>query len=165
MMSTRPATPVEAIASLMTSPMEMALNEARRAALAGEVPVGAVVTDGVGVVLAIAGNQVEAGQNPTLHAEYLALAAARTVRGGKYLADCTLTVTLEPCAFCAAAIAAFRVGRVVFGAYDPKTGAVEHGPRLFAQPTTHHKPEVIGGVREQESTALLREFFKAKRDA
>lgn len=145
--------------------MQLALDEARRAALAGEVPVAAVVTDGTGAVLAVAGNQVEAGQNPVFHAEFLALSIARAGRAQKYLTDCTLTVTLEPCAFCAGAIAAFRVGRLVFGAYDPKTGAVEHGPRLFSHATTHHKPEVVGGVREQESAALLKEFFEAKRDA
>ncbi len=145
--------------------MQLALDAARRAVLAGEVPVGAVVTDATGAVLAMAANQVEAGQNPTAHAEFLALSAARAARGSKYLADCTLTVTLEPCAFCAGAIAALRVGKLVFGAYDPKTGAVEHGPRLFTQATTHHKPEVIGGVREQESAALLKEFFEARRDA
>ncbi|SHE83458.1 nucleoside deaminase [Acidocella aminolytica] len=149
----------------MTSPMQMALDEARRAAMAGEVPVAAVVTDASGAVLAVAANQVEERQDPTAHAEFLALSAARAARGQKYLADCTLTVTLEPCAFCAAAVAALRVGRLVFGAYDPKTGAVEHGPRLFAHATTHHKPEVIGGMREQECAALLKEFFGAKRDA
>lgn len=149
----------------MASPMQLALEEARRAAAAGEVPVAAVVTDAAGAVLAVAANQVETGQNPIAHAEFLALSAARTARGQKYLADCTLTVTLEPCAFCAGAIAAFRVGKLVFGAYDPKTGAVEHGPRLFSHATTHHKPEVIGGVREQDCAALLREFFEAKRDA
>lgn len=145
--------------------MQIALDEARRAAVAGEVPVAAVVTDAMGLVLAVATNQVEAGQDPTAHAEFLALRAARAALGQKYLADCTLTVTLEPCAFCAGAIAALRVGKLVFGAYDPKTGAVEHGPRLFSHATTHHKPEVIGGVREQESAALLREFFGARRDA
>jgi tRNA(adenine34) deaminase len=149
----------------MTSPMQLALDEARRAALAGEVPVAAVITDGAGAVLAVAANAVEAGQNPAAHAEFLALSAARAARGEKYLTDCTLTVTLEPCAFCAGAIAAFRLGRLVFGAYDPKTGAVEHGPRLFSHATTHHKPEVVGGVREQDCAALLREFFEAKRDA
>jgi tRNA(Arg) A34 adenosine deaminase TadA len=145
--------------------MEIALGEARRAAAAGEVPVGAVVTDAAGAVLAARGNAVEAGRNPLCHAEFLALSAARAGRDEKYLADCTLTVTLEPCAFCAGAIAALRLGRLVFGAYDPKTGAVEHGPRLFAQPTTHHRPEIIGGVREQDCAALLREFFGARRDA
>lgn len=149
----------------MTSPMQLALNAARQAAKAGEVPVGAVVSDAAGKILAVAANEVEAGQNPLAHAEFLALSQARAALGQKYLSECTLTVTLEPCAFCAGAIAALRVKQVVFGAYDPKTGAVEHGPRLFTQPTTHHKPELVGGVREQECASLLKEFFEAKRDA
>ena len=149
----------------MIPPMQLALAEAVRAAQAGEVPVGAVVTDAAGAVIALAANQVEANQNPLLHAEFLALTAARTARGQKYLTDCTLTVTLEPCAFCAGAIAALRVGSLVFGAYDPKTGAVEHGPRLFSQATIHHKPTVIGGVQEQECARLLTIFFRPLRDA
>lgn len=149
----------------MIPPMQLALDAAQQAALAGEVPVGAVVTDPTGAVLAIAGNQVETRQNPLSHAEFLALDAARLRRGGKYLSDCTLTVTLEPCAFCAGAIAALRVGTVFFGAYDPKTGAVEHGPRLFHQATTHHKPEIIGGVQEQDCARLLQDFFHERRHA
>jgi len=149
----------------MKTPMEIALDAARRAAEAGEVPVGAVLTDAAGLVLAVAGNRTEAGQDPAAHAEMLVLTAARAARGGKYLADCTLTVTLEPCAMCAGAIAAFRVGRVVFGAYDPKSGGVEHGPRVFSHATTHHKPEVIGGVREADCAALLSDFFARFRDA
>lgn len=149
----------------MTSLMQLALDAARRAAFAGEVPVGAVVSDQDGTVLAIAANQVEATQNPLLHAEFLALSEARAKKGQKYLTDCTLTVTLEPCACCAGAIAALRVGKLVFGAYDPKTGAIEHGPRLFCQSTTHHKPEIIGGVREQDCATLLTDFFTARRDA
>lgn len=149
----------------MITPMQQAIDEARRAAQAGEVPVGAVVTDASGTVLAVAANQVEAQQNPLLHAEFLALTAARAKRGKKYLSDCTLTVTLEPCAFCAGAIAALRIGTVIFGAYDPKTGAIEHGPRLFAHATTHHKPEIIGGVREQECAELLTKFFETRRHA
>lgn len=145
--------------------MQQALHEAARAAQMGEVPVGAVVTNANGAVLAIAANQVEAQQNPLLHAEFLALSAAQKKIGQKYLLDCTLTVTLEPCAFCAGAIAALRVGRLVFGAYDPKTGAVEHGPRLFAQPTTHHKPEIIGGVEEQDCAQILKHFFETRRDS
>jgi tRNA(Arg) A34 adenosine deaminase TadA len=90
---------------------------------------------------------------------------AAAARGQKYLANCTLTVTLEPCAMCAGAIAAFRVKKLVFGAYDPKTGAVEHGPRVFAHATTHHKPEVIGGVRDSECAALLAQFFTDLRNA
>ena len=149
----------------MTSFMQQALDAAMAAAQAGEVPVGAVVTDAAGQIVAMAGNQVEAEQNPLLHAEFLALRAARAARGGKYLTDCTLTVTLEPCAFCAGAIAALRVGRVIFGAYDPKTGAVEHGPRLFTHASIHHKPEIIGGVREQDCAQLLKDFFEARRNA
>lgn len=145
--------------------MQQALQAAENAAQLGEVPVGAVVTAADGSVLAVAANQVEAQQNPLLHAEFLALSQARAARGDKYLSDCTLTVTLEPCAFCAGAIAALRVGKLIFGAYDPKTGAVEHGPRLFSQPTTHHRPEIIGGMQEQECAQLLKDFFEHKRDA
>lgn len=141
------------------TPMQRALDQARSAAARGEVPVGAVVTDGAGAVLAAAGNAVEARHDPTAHAELLALRAAAASRGEKYLADCTLTVTLEPCPLCAAAIALFRIRRLVFGAYDPKSGGVEHGPRVFDHATCHHKPEVIGGVEERESAALLRDFF------
>jgi len=149
----------------MQNPMDMALEQARRAAAAGEVPVGAVLTDAAGAVLAVAGNRTEAGSDPAAHAEMLVLTAARAARGQKYLADCTLTVTLEPCAMCAGAIAAFRVKKVVFGAYDPKSGGVEHGPRVFSHATTHHKPEIIGGVRDTECSALLKEFFAGFRDA
>jgi tRNA(Arg) A34 adenosine deaminase TadA len=143
--------------------MERALQEAKAAAARGEVPVGAVVTDAAGAIIAAAGNQVEASGNPAAHAEFLVLQAAQTALGQRYLTDCTLTVTLEPCAMCAGAIAAFRIKKLVFGAYDPKSGAVEHGPRVFAHPTTHHKPEVVGGVREAEANALLRTFFSGLR--
>ncbi len=145
------------------SPMALALDEARAAAARGEVPVGAVVTDAAGAVLARAGNRVEELADPTAHAELLALRAASAARGEPRLPDCDLFVTLEPCAMCAAAITLFRVRRVVFGAYDPKGGGVEHGPRLFDQPTTHHRPEVVGGVAESEAAALLRDFFAARR--
>lgn len=147
------------------TPMEQALEQARAAAAAGEIPVGAVVTDAQGEVLAVAGNATEATDNPAAHAEMLALELAALVRGQKYLAGCTLTVTLEPCAMCAGAIAAYRVEKLVFGAYDPKSGAVEHGPRIFTHATTHHKPEILGGVRESECSALLRSFFAGLRDA
>jgi tRNA(adenine34) deaminase len=139
--------------------MELALEDARAAAERGEVPVGAVVTDAAGVVLARAGNQVEAGQDPAAHAEMLALRAAAAGRGVKYLADCVLTVTLEPCPMCAQAASLYRVKRVVFGAYDPKGGGVEHGARIFAAASCHHAPEVVGGVREAECAGLLRDFF------
>lgn len=143
--------------------MDMALREAEAAGARGEVPVGAVVTGPDGAVLAVAGNEVEAGGDVTAHAEILVLRRAAVVLGRKYLTDCTLSVTLEPCAMCAGAIAAFRVGRLVFGAYDVKSGAVEHGPRVFAAATTHHKPEVVGGVEEQRAGEMLRAFFEGRR--
>ncbi len=147
------------------TPMDHALTEARRAAAAGEIPVGAVITDAAGALIATARNHTEAEQNPAAHAEMLALRAASAARGAKYLSDCTLTVTLEPCAMCAGAIAAFRVQKLVFGAYDPKSGAVDHGPRIFSHATTHHKPEIIGGVRDSECSALLADFFAGLRHA
>ncbi|HEV7265913.1 MAG TPA: nucleoside deaminase [Falsiroseomonas sp.] len=145
------------------SAMEIALAEARAAAARGEVPVGAVVTAADGAVLARAGNEVEARRDPSAHAEMLALRAAAAVTGDKVVPGATLWVTLEPCAMCAAAASLFRVKRLVFGAYDPKGGGVEHGPRFFAQPTCHHAPEVVGGVREGEAAELLRGFFAALR--
>ncbi|WP_431305724.1 nucleoside deaminase [Sediminicoccus sp. BL-A-41-H5] len=143
--------------------MEIALEEARAAAMRGEVPVGAVVTDARGTVLARAGNRVEERRDPSAHAEMLALREAAATRGEKHLADATLWVTLEPCAMCAQGASLFRVARVVFGAYDPKGGGVEHGARVFAHAQCNHAPEVVGGVRESEAAALLREFFAARR--
>jgi tRNA(Arg) A34 adenosine deaminase TadA len=145
------------------SDMDLALDMARAAARAGEIPVGAVISDMAGIVLAVAGNRTEREQNPAAHAEMLALRAASAALGQKYLTGCTLTVTLEPCAMCAGAIAAFRVQKLVFAAYDPKSGAVEHGPRVFSHATTHHRPEIIGGLREQEANALLKAFFSGLR--
>jgi tRNA(adenine34) deaminase len=146
------------------APMEIALGEARAAAARGEVPVGAVVLDGSGAVLASAGNDVEARHDPTAHAELLALRAAAATRGETRLPDCELVVTLEPCPMCAQAISLFRIRRLTFGAYDPKGGGVEHGARVFDASSCHHRPEVIGGVREGEAAALLRAFFAARRD-
>ena len=143
--------------------MEIALDEARAAAARGEVPVGAVVTDATGAVLARAGNQVEALQDPSAHAEMLVLRATAAERGQKFLADATLWVTLEPCPMCAQAISLFRIKRLVFGAYDPKGGGVEHGPRIFAASSCHHVPEIIGGVRESQAAGLLRAFFAERR--
>ncbi|MBL6457023.1 nucleoside deaminase [Belnapia sp. T6] len=147
----------------MPLPIEIALEEARAAAARGEVPVGAVVTDAAGRVLARAGNEVEARHDPSAHAEVLALRAAAAVRGDKFLTDCTLTVTLEPCPMCAQAIGFFRIRRLAFGAYDPKGGGVEHGARIYAATSCHHAPEVIGGLREAECGAVLRAFFAARR--
>jgi tRNA(Arg) A34 adenosine deaminase TadA len=143
--------------------MQLALDQARLAASRGEVPVGAVLTDADGNVLAQAGNATEARADPTAHAEMLVLRQAAALRGEKFLADCTLVVTLEPCPLCAAAISLYRIRRLVFGAYDPKGGGVEHGPRVFSHATCHHRPEVVGGVLETDSAALLRDFFAARR--
>jgi len=145
------------------SPMEMALAEARAAAARGEVPVGAVVTGPDGSVLGRAGNEVEARRDATAHAELLALRQAARARHAPRLPDCTLFVTLEPCPMCAHAASLFRVRRLVFGAYDPKGGGVEHGARVFAAASCHHRPEVVGGVREREAAALLRGFFAERR--
>ncbi|GBQ07349.1 MULTISPECIES: nucleoside deaminase [Acetobacter] len=148
----------------MKNGMELALCEAQNAAQRGEVPVGAVLLGPDGTVLAQAGNRVEELHDPSAHAEMLVMRAATAARGGKRLADCTLVVTLEPCPMCAAALAHFRVGRVLFGAYDPKGGGVEHGPRLPFRAEALHRPEIIGGVRERDSAALLKTFFQTLRE-
>lgn len=148
---------------VLIEPMEIALQQARLAASHGEVPVGAVVLGPDGQVLAMAGNRVERDRDASAHAELLALRAAAQARGTARLADCDLFVTLEPCPMCAGAISHFRLRRVVFGAYDPKGGGVEHGPRVFAASNCLHRPEVVGGVREQISTEMLRAFFQALR--
>ena len=147
-----------------SDPMDVALAEAAAAAAAGDVPVGAVVVDGAtGVVVARAGNRIEAAADPTAHAELVVLRAAAAVRGAPRLPDCDLYVTLEPCPMCAQAIAFARIRRLYFGAYDPKGGGVDHGPRIFGQPTCHHRPEVYGGVAERRCAALLADFFQARR--
>jgi tRNA(Arg) A34 adenosine deaminase TadA len=143
--------------------MHLALAEAEAAAMRGDVPVGAVLVDGERRVLAAAGNRVEADHDPTAHAEMLVLRAAAARLRAARLDECDLYVTLEPCAMCAAAIGFTRLRRLYFGAYDPKGGAVEHGPRLFDQPTTHHRPEIYGGIEEGRAGELLRDFFRARR--
>jgi tRNA(Arg) A34 adenosine deaminase TadA len=143
--------------------MHLALAEAEAAAVRGDVPVGAVLVDGERRVLAAAGNRVEADHDPTAHAEMLVLRAAAARLGAARLDECDLYVTLEPCAMCAAAIGFARLRRLYFGAYDPKGGAVEHGPRLFDQPTMHHRPEIYGGIEEGRAGELLRDFFRARR--
>lgn len=144
--------------------MQTALDQAAAAAARGEVPVGAAVLSPDGALLAQAGNQVEADADPSAHAEILAMREAAR-RFGPRLIGCTLVVTLEPCPMCAAAAVHFRIGRLVFGAYDPKGGGVEHGPRIFAQPTCLHRPDVVGGVREREAAAMLKAFFANLRGA
>lgn len=146
----------------MTDFMEMALAEAGRAAARGEVPVGAVIVRH-GAILAACSNRTEELADPTAHAEILAIRAAAASIGGPRLIECDLYVTLEPCPMCAAAISLARLRRVYFGAYDPKGGGIEHGPRVFDHSTCHHRPETYGGIRETEAAAMLRAFFRERR--
>jgi tRNA(Arg) A34 adenosine deaminase TadA len=142
--------------------MRRALALAREAAEADEVPVGAVVTLGEDIV-AEARNAMRGSLDPTAHAEMVAIRSAAERLGRPRLDGCTIWVTLEPCAMCAAAIALARVDAIRFGAEDPKGGGVVHGARLFGQPTCHHRPDVLGGIGEEESAALLRAFFEERR--
>jgi tRNA(Arg) A34 adenosine deaminase TadA len=144
--------------------MRIALAYAQVAAENGEAPVGALVVDpATGEVIAAAGNQPIGLHDPTAHAEILALRAAAQKTGNYRLTGLTLVVTLEPCAMCAGAISHARIGRVVFGAADPKGGAVINGQRFFESPTCHWRPDVEGGVLAEDSAALLKSFFKARR--
>ena len=144
--------------------MDLALGEAEAAAALGEVPVGAVLVDGeTGEILARAHNLVETDKDPTAHAELLVIREAARHLGAKRLTRADLYVSLEPCPMCAQAIALARLRRLIFGAYDPKGGGVEHGPRIFAQPNCHHRPEVVGGVQERRAGDLLKVFFQARR--
>jgi tRNA(Arg) A34 adenosine deaminase TadA len=148
----------------VSSRMRLALAEAERGAAIGEVPVGAVVIDRAsGRVLAADHNRVEAWNDPTAHAEILVIKAAARLLGSARLERCELYVTLEPCTMCAGAMSLARIHRLVFGAYDPKGGGVEHGARFFDKPTCHHRPEVIGGVEETACSELLRRFFWGRR--
>ena len=144
--------------------MSLALAEANLALKKGEIPVGALIVDPIKkVVLASSGNRVITDSDPTAHAEILVIREAAKIYGSSKLIGLDIYVTLEPCAMCASAISMSRLRKLVFGAYDPKTGAVDHGPKIFSQKTTHHKPEVIGGVREEESSEYLKVFFKLMR--
>ena len=144
--------------------MRIALEEAASASARGEVPVGAVIVEAIsGTVLARCGNRVEELGDPTAHAEILAIRAAATALRAPRLTGCDLWVTLEPCAMCAQAIAFARLRRLFFGAYDPKGGGVEHGARIFAQATCHHRPEIVGGIDERAAGVLLRRFFAERR--
>jgi tRNA(Arg) A34 adenosine deaminase TadA len=144
-------------------PLEIAFDEAERAAARGEIPVGAVLRGPDGQTIAAAGNEVEASHDPTAHAEMVVLRAAARLLGTPRLEGCELFVTLEPCAMCASAIALARIRRVVFAAYDAKGGGVDHGPRIFSQPTCHHRPEVVGGVQAERAEKLLKAFFAPRR--
>jgi len=142
--------------------MRRALELAVEAAAAGEVPVGAVITRG-DEILAESRNAMRGSLDPTAHAEIVAIRRAAEKLGSARLDDCTLWVTLEPCAMCAAAIAIARISALRFAAEDPKGGGVVHGPRIFAQPTCHHRPDVLGGIGEAEAAMQLRDFFAARR--
>jgi tRNA(Arg) A34 adenosine deaminase TadA len=147
----------------MTDFMMVAIEEAQAAAGRGEVPVGAVLVSPEGKILAQSGNRTEELADPTAHAEVMVLRMGAALLRSPRLVDCDLYVTLEPCAMCAAAISFARVRKLVFGAYDPKGGAVEHGPRFYHLPTCHHAPEVIGGMEESHCAKLLRDFFGERR--
>ncbi len=143
--------------------MDIALDEARLAAARGEVPVGAAVVDPGGRVVARAGNRTREFNDPTAHAEILALRAACAAAGSERLPGHALYVTLEPCPMCAAAVSFARIARLHYGAADPKSGGVGHGPRIFSHPQCHHVPEVHDGIAADEAEALLRGFFAARR--
>lgn len=142
--------------------MSVAFAEARAAEARGEAPIGAAIARD-GVIVARAGNRTRADADPTAHAEMLAIRAAAQALGNHRLTDCDIYVTLEPCAMCAGAISHARLRRLYFAAHDRKGGAVENGPRFFAQPTCLHAPEIYGGIREREAAALLSAFFRARR--
>jgi tRNA(adenine34) deaminase len=142
--------------------MDLALKEAQAAAARGEVPIGAVIVKD-GAVLAAAGNRTRELNDPTAHAETLAIREAGAKLGSERLTDCDLWVTLEPCPMCAAAISFARIRRLYYGAEDPKGGAVVSGARLYTLPTCHHVPDIYGGFGEADAAALLKEFFKDRR--
>lgn len=142
--------------------MQMAMDQAAAAARRGEVPVGAVLVR-AGRVIAADGNRVEELHDPTAHAEMQVIRAGAALLGQTRLEECDLYVTLEPCPMCAAAIAHARLRRLYYGAYDPKGGGVEHGARVFERSTCHHRPEIVGGLREAENAGLLQDFFRQRR--
>ena len=143
--------------------MERALIEARAAGARGEVPVGAVITNAEGLIIAADGNCMRELSDPTAHAEMMVIRAAAKAENRLRLTDCDLHVTLEPCPMCAQAISLARIRRLYYGAADPKGGAVDHGPRLFSATSCHHAPEVYGGIGERESAELLKAFFRERR--
>jgi tRNA(Arg) A34 adenosine deaminase TadA len=145
------------------SHMDLALHEARAAAVRGEVPVGAVMADASGQVVAQAGNRTRELNDPTAHAEILVIRAACEAAQSDRLPGYSLTVTLEPCAMCAAAISAARVARLYYGAADRKSGGVAHGARVFVHPQCHHAPDIYDGIAAPEAEALLKSFFANRR--
>jgi tRNA(Arg) A34 adenosine deaminase TadA len=147
----------------LPEPMQLAFVEAEAAAARGEVPVGAVVADAGGRIIARAGNRTLELKDPTAHAELLVIREAARLAGSERLSGCDLYVTLEPCAMCAGAISFARIRRLYFAASDEKMGAVEHGSRFFGQATCHHAPDVYGGIGEARAQTLLRSFFQSRR--
>jgi tRNA(adenine34) deaminase len=145
------------------TPMELALAAAEAAAARSEVPVGAALLDGAGELVAVCGNRTEELADPTAHAEMLVIRAAAQKLDRPRLAECDLYVTLEPCPMCAQAISFARIRRLYYGAADPKGGGVEHGPRIFASASCHHRPEIYGGIAERRAAELLQRFFAARR--
>ncbi len=143
--------------------MRQALQEARLAAVRGEVPVGAIIVGPKGRIIAAGGNEVIGAVDPTGHAEIVAIRKAAEILQSVRLEGCDMYVTLEPCAMCAQAIAFARIRRLYYGAEDPKGGGITVGAKIFDRPTTHHKPEIYGGILEEESAQLLRDFFKKRR--
>lgn len=148
----------------MPNLMEQALKQAEKAAKMAEVPVGAVIVNSAGDIIAEAHNLVETTNDPTAHAEILAIRQAAAKIGSSRLLNCDLYVTLEPCAMCAGAISHARLRRVIYAAYDPKGGAVDHGGRFFEQATCLHKPEVVSGIEESRAASLLKSFFAERRE-
>ncbi|WP_457648400.1 nucleoside deaminase [Profundibacter sp.] len=149
--------------SEFTSHMDAALQQAKAAAARGEVPVGAVIIAPDGEIIARTGNRTREMNDPTAHAEILAIRAACAALGSERLTGHDLYVTLEPCPMCAMAISAARIRRLYFGASDPKSGGVNHGPRIFTHPQAHHVPEIYDGIAAGESEALLKDFFQSRR--
>lgn len=149
--------------SKFTTYMDIALSEARLAAQRGETPVGAVIVNASGEVLAQNGNRTREMSDPTAHAEVLVIREVCAQMGSERLPDLDLYVTLEPCPMCAMAISSARIARLYYGAADPKSGGVEQGPRIFNHKQCHHKPEVYGGISENDSAELLRDFFESRR--
>lgn len=143
--------------------MYLAIEQALDALAWGDVPIGAVIIHN-DQPIAVAGNKVEQLNDPTAHAEMLVIQQAARALGAPRLPECDLYVTLEPCSMCATAISFARIRRLYFGAFDPKGGGVDHGPRIFDQKTCHHSPEIIGGLEEQATGQLLKDFFKERRD-
>ncbi|TDT77105.1 tRNA(Arg) A34 adenosine deaminase TadA [Litoreibacter halocynthiae] len=148
---------------VFTSHMDLALEEARLAAERGEVPVGAAIVSATGEVLAKAGNRTRELNDPSAHAEMLAIREACAHLGSERLVGCDLYVTLEPCAMCAGVIAAARIARIYYGASDPKSGGTAHGAKVFSHPQSHHSPEIYDGIDAKACEALLTEFFAARR--